>query len=134
MLILNQRRTWIDLPGQEGVQLLLSPLPASRRAVLTEQCVILPTKGGNKKKAEFFDQAKYCQLVAAECLHGWKGVVGIDEAGQQASVPFTPGARAQLMEIDPVAAFVVSAVTGLSIHMSQAEEDAGNDSARAPAG
>lgn len=134
MLILNQRRTWVPLPGQPGVRLLLSPLPASRRAVLTEQCVALPTKSGKDKKAEFFDQAKYCQLVAAECLHGWEGVGGIDDTDNPVPVPFSPAARAQLMEIDPVAAFMLNTVTGLSIHLRQAEEDAGNDSARAPAG
>lgn len=133
MLILNQRRRWLDLPGQDGVRLLLSPLPASRRAVLTEQCVVLPAKG-KPRKAEFFDQAKYCQLVAAECLHQWEGVQALDDAGVSYPAPFTPEARAQLMEIDPVSAFVVGAVTGLGIHMEQAEADAGNDSARAPAG
>ena len=133
MLILNTRRRWIDLPGSNGTRLLLSPLPASRRSVLIEQAMVArpPAAGTRKSAPAVFDQAQYGQLVAAECLHGWLGVQQLHEDGGQTPVPFTAEGRTALMEIDPVAAFVINTVTGLGIHLQQEETDAGNDSARA---
>ncbi|WP_293001975.1 hypothetical protein [Nevskia sp.] len=132
-LILNTRRRWIDLPGSQGTRLQLSPLPASRRAALIEQAMVTrpPANGARKSPPPVFDQAVYGQLVAAECLHGWDGVDEQGDDGRPHPVPFSADGRTALMEIDPVAAFVINTVTGLGIHLQQLETDAGNDSARA---
>lgn len=133
MLILNTRRRWIDLPGSQGTRLQLSPLPASRRSVLIEQAMVSrpPAAGTRKAAPSVFDQALYGQLVAAECLHGWEGVEECHESGSRHPVLFSADSRNALMEIDPVAAFVINTVTGLGIHLQQEETDAGNASARA---
>ena len=136
MLILNTRRRWMDLPGSAGTRLLLAPLPASRRAVLIEQAMVTrpPAAGTRKAAPAIFDQALYGQLVAAECLQDWAGVQEQIEDGSLQPVPFSADRRDALMEIDPVAAFVINTVTGLGIHLQQQEADAGNDSARAQPG
>lgn len=122
MLKLNQQKTEVHWP-EAGVTLTLSPLTVSLRQKLADEATetLEPAKGRTPARTKF-NSKRYQDLVAAQCIHGWTGVV--DGAGQPQEC--TAEARCEFMEIEPANIFVFTQVQGLGVHLVKETAAAGN--------
>lgn len=124
-LNLKAQRQWVRWEAA-GLELLLSPLRVSRNIAITEQASIKP--GGRGKGA--FDNGRYVQLVADECLHDWRPIPMEDGSPSEnlelASMPCEGEAKYLFMDMDPAQTFVFSQVRGMGTMLLKETSAAGN--------